>query len=332
MNNKLISVIIPIYNVEPYIKKCVQSLLDQTHPTFQAILVNDGSTDRSMDFCKGMIAHDSRFTIVNQENRGLSAARNTGVQHVSGDYVLYLDSDDALVPDALEVLFNAAKKHQADIVQGNFYYDYPDYLLLNTLQKEEEIVYTRDSALKALLEHKTVLNFAWGKLIRTSLALKHPFPEGKFFEDTCWKAKLIHDSSTYIALKSPVLYYLQRPGSISGNFSIRNLDQLDAEVERLQFLEKNYPYCVQQALLLLYSKFQLHSQLLKCLEKEEAEHYNHKLTELGNQFPILMNSYENHNIFYKLSGLQKKISFLLGRSPEWKKIRKKDKQRAHAVI
>ena len=328
MNEQTISIIIPIYNVEDYIRKCLQSVLDQTYASFQAILVNDGSTDHSVEICEEMVAGDSRFILIPQENRGLSAARNTGLHYVKGDYVLYLDSDDSLVPNALELLLGAAQKYGADIVQGNFYYDYPDYLLLNEQQKHEETVYTRDDAMTALLEHKTIMNFAWGKLISAVLAKKHQFPEGKYFEDTCWKAKLIHDCTTYAALKAPVLYYLQRPSSISGKFSIRNLDQLDAEIERLQFLKQNYPACAQQAFYVLYSKFRQHSVLIKFLEKEEAETYAKRLTELGEPFLFEPNSQPDLTIYQKLGGILKKLSYRLIGTSEWKKIKKRNSNQA----
>src|SRR5690554_7549539 len=107
----------------------------------------------------------------------------------------------------------------------------------------------------ALLEHKTVLNFAWGKLIRRNLAQKHTFPEGKYYEDTFWKHKIIHEAKIYVALKHPVLFYLQRESAISGAFSIRNLDQLEGELQRLKFIKKYYPKKFEdQALKLLNQK------------------------------------------------------------------------------
>lgn len=324
MINPTISIIIPIYNVEPFIKKCLQSVLNQTHGGFEAILVNDGSTDNSVAIAEDIVAGDSRFILVHQENRGLSAARNTGLKRVSGNFVFYLDSDDVLVTNALELLYKAAQQHRADVVQGNFYYDYPDYLLLNNQQKKAEIICNRNEAMQALLEHKTVLNFAWGKLIATDLAKRHEFPEGKFFEDTYWKAKIVHDCRTYVALKEPVLYYLQRSGGISGGFSIRNLDQLEAEVERLHFLEENYPPSyVQQALKLLYLKFQQHSELLQYLKKEDAEKYRQKLIEFQGQFYFrLRSSTTPQTAFQKLSLIPGKIFHRLLAVSDWKKIRK----------
>src|SRR5690554_364431 len=277
----LISIIIPIYNVEDYLLNCLESVKSQRYQYLQVILVNDGATDSSAKIAEEFIEGDARFRLIHQKNKGLSGARNTGLKEAKGDFVFYLDSDDVLTNNALELLVNAATKHQADVVQGNFYYDYPDYLLLNNQQKEAIAVYDREEAMWALLEHKTVLNFAWGKLIKTDLAKKHEFPEGKFYEDTFWKYKVIHDVEKYVALKQPVLYYLQRGSAISGAFSMRNLDQLEGEIQRLEFVKKNYPKeFEEQALKLLHHKVKHHYGLLTDLAVRDQKMYREKLQEI----------------------------------------------------
>src|SRR5690554_917151 len=277
----LISLIIPIYNVEDYLAQNLLSVKNQTYRNFEVILVNDGTTDLSASIAEDFVRVDERFKLIHQENKGLSGARNTGLKEAKGDYVFYLDSDDILEDTALELLVNAAVKYQADVVQGNFYYDYPEYLLLNQQQQKEIEVYNKKEAMSALLEHKTVLNFAWGKLIKTDLAKKHEFPEGKFYEDTFWKYKVIHDVEKYVALKQPVLYYLQRGSAISGAFSMRNLDQLEGEIQRLEFVKKNYPKeFEEQALKLLHHKVKHHYGLLTDLAVRDQKMYREKLQEI----------------------------------------------------
>lgn len=324
MNDSKISIIIPIYNVKNYLSHCLDSVIQQTYENIEVILVNDGSTDESVRIAEEYVQKDNRIRLIHQENKGLSGARNTGLKEAKGDYVFYLDSDDKLVSNALELLLDAAEKHHADVVQGNFYYDYPDHLLLNQQQQKEVEVYNRNEAMWALLEHKTVLNFAWGKLIKTDLAKKHEFPEGKFYEDTFWKSQIIHDCTIYVSLKEPIHYYLQRPSGISGGFSIRNLDQLDGEVERLKFLEKNYPSSyVQQAMLLLLHKVQQHSKLLNHLEKEDAEKYKRKLIELEELFQLEKKiTKDNKSAFQKLTKIQKKVKHRLFGNTDWLKIKK----------
>ncbi|WP_271424744.1 glycosyltransferase family 2 protein [Aequorivita sinensis] len=319
-----ISIVIPIYNVEKYLKRCLDSVKNQTYNNFEVILVNDGTTDLSASIAEDFVRVDDRFKLIHQENKGLSGARNTGLKEAKGDYVFYLDSDDILVDTALELLVNAAVKYQADVVQGNFYYDYPEYLLLNQQQQKEIEVYNKKEAMSALLEHKTVLNFAWGKLIKRELAQKHTFPVGKFYEDTFWKYKIIHDLEKYVALKQPILYYLQRGSAISGAFSIRNIDQLEGELQRLEFLKKHYPKQFEiLALKLLNHKVQHHYSLLSTLTDKEQKLYKERLEDIEATFR-LKEKFPNNS-----SGLIKKIikishaikNRILG-SKEWKKINK----------
>lgn len=320
----LVSVIIPIYNVEAYLVDSLYSVRNQTYKHFEAILVNDGSTDYSAQIATEFVQDDPHFRLIHQKNKGLSGARNTGLKEAKGDFVFYLDSDDVLTNNALELLVNAATKHQADVVQGNFYYDYPDYLLLNNQQKEAIAVYDREEAMWALLEHKTVLNFAWGKLIRRDLAQKHTFPEGKYYEDTFWKYKIIHDAEKYVALKQPVLYYLQRESAISGAFSIRNLDQLEGEIERLEFVKKHYPKKYEdQALKLLHHKVIHHYNLLQSLNKEDRQVYRNRLKtieevlQLKEKFPKA-----SKGLFKKMNRLAQSVKDHMLGSKDWQRIEK----------
>jgi len=322
--SSLISIIIPIYNVEVYLANCLTSVKNQTYKHFEAILVNDGATDSSAEIATEFVQEDSRFRLIHQENKGLSGARNTGLKEAKGDFVFYLDSDDVLVNNALELLIHAAVKYDADVVQGNFYYDYPDYLLLNKQQKEEVVVYNSEEAMWALLEHKTVLNFAWGKLIRRNLAQKHTFPEGKYYEDTFWKHKIIHEAKIYVALKQPVLFYLQRESAISGAFSIRNLDQLEGELQRLKFIKKYYPKKFEdQALKLLNQKIIHHYSLLPNLDQENQQIYRNRLEtieetlELRKKFPK-----SSKGLFRKMNRFTQRVKDRIFGSNDWHRIAK----------
>lgn len=320
----VISIVVPIYNVEEYLKKSLLSVKEQTYRNFEAILVNDGATDSSAQIATEFVSEDNRFRLIHQENKGLSGARNTGLKEADGDYVFYLDSDDILVQDALEVLVDAAVKYQADVVQGNFYYDYPKYLLLNQQQLKETEIYNSEEAMWALLEHKTVLNFAWGKLIKREIAQRYFFPEGKFYEDTFWKYKIIHDSEKYVALKQPVLYYLQRGSAISGAFSIRNLDQLEGEVQRLKFIKAHYPTKFEvQALRLLNHKVQHHYSLLSTLTDKEQKLYKERLEGIEATFR-LKEKFPNNSggLLKKITKISHAIKNRILGSKEWKKINK----------
>lgn len=324
MMQALISIIVPVYNVEEYLVGCLDSLVQQTYGNIEVIIVNDGTTDTSEAIAKQYVLTDNRFRLINQENKGLSSARNTGLKQAIGDYVLYLDSDDALVENAIELLVNAVEEYQADVVQGNFYYDYPEYLLLNKQQKKDIEVYNKMEAMMALLEHKTVLNFAWGKLIKTDLAKKHIFPEGKYYEDTYWKYKIIHDSNKYVSLKQPIIYYIQRGSAISGSFSIRNLDQLEGELERLTFIKKHYSAKHKdQALKLINHKVKKHLSLVKNLDIVDQRKYTARLEaiikhlDLNEKFPNDASGFAKN-----VNRLKEGIKIRLWGSDAWERINK----------
>ena len=239
-----ISIIVPIYNVENYLAQCLDSLYLQTTSSMEVILINDGSTDKSLEICKEYQNQYPNTIIINKENGGLSDARNAGIALATGKYIYYLDSDDWLAPNALEQLYNYAEEHQCEVVQGNFYYTYRDHLLLdNRYIKEEQssFILPRKKAMKELIKNEYIKNFAWGKLYLTSIAKKHPFKKGAYFEDAFWQHHIINEVNRYGVLPTPLYYYRQRENSISGNFSIRNLDLLKGYEERLKFIQKEFP-------------------------------------------------------------------------------------------
>lgn len=324
----IISIIIPIYNVQDFLANSLLSVGSQSYRDFEVILVNDGATDLSATIAEDFVRKDSRFRLIHQENKGLSGARNTGLREALGEYIFYLDSDDMLLENALELLINAAVKYQGDVVQGNFFYDYPNYWLLNQQQQKEIEVYNREEAMWALLEHKTVLNFAWGKLIKRELAQRYLFPEGKFYEDTFWKYKIIQDVERYIAIRQPILYYLQRDSAISGAFSIRNLDQLEGELERLEFVKKHYPKKFENlALKLLQHKVQHHYSLLSSINPQEQEIYIEKLQAIESDLK-LKEKFPNAtcSLYNKLNKITLRLKNRVLGSKNWKRIEKVEKE------
>lgn len=239
-----ISIVVPIYNVESYLRQCLDSLYPYVTATMEVILVNDGSTDKSFEICKEYKDKYPNTIIVDKENGGLSDARNAGLTIASGKYTYFLDSDDWLSPNAIIQLYNFAEEHKCEVVQSNFYYAYDDSLLLDNRYISETkapFILSREEAMKELIKNEYVKNFAWGKLYLTSIAKKHLFPKGLYFEDAFWQHHIINEVNRYGIIPSPLYYYRQRNNSISGNFSIRNLDLLKGYEERLKYIGNEYP-------------------------------------------------------------------------------------------
>ena len=239
----MISVVVPIYNMEPYLARCVDSLLSQTYADLEIILVNDGSTDGSPTLCERYAAQDSRIKVLHKPNGGLSDARNAGVEAATGEWIYFVDSDDWLDRDAIGRLYDFAVTGRCDVVQGNMYYVYADYMLYRKADRKERrtTVLGREEAMRGLIVNDRIKNFAWGKLYRAKLIKDLPFPVGKYFEDSFWQHYVIDRTERYGIVDTPLYYYRQRADSISGTPSERFEDLLEGNRERMAFVERKYP-------------------------------------------------------------------------------------------
>lgn len=239
-----ISVIIPVYNVVEYLPQCLDSIVAQDFDDMEVVVVDDGSTDGSSEILHDYCRRNDYFKIVSKVNGGLSDARNVGTAVAQGDYIYYLDSDDWVSPDAIDKLYQFAVENRCDVVQGGFYYAYDDSLMFDDRWIKEAMdpfVLDRDSAMYELIKNHYVKNFAWGKLYRSDIVKKIPFPKGKYFEDAYWQHLIMHEVRRYGVMPGPLYYYRQRQGGISGAFSTRNLDLLKGYKLRLEFVKHEYP-------------------------------------------------------------------------------------------
>ena len=239
-----VSVIVPIYKVEKYIHKCINTILSQTFTDFELILVDDGSPDKCGEICEQYALNDSRIKVVHKENGGLSDARNVGIDVASGKYIYFIDSDDWIASDSIVSLLNFAEDNNCEIVQGGFYYTYEENLLYSNghiKENSEPFCIDKTEAIKGLIQNEHIKNFAWGKLYLTSIVKKHKFIKGVFFEDSYWQHLILHEITKYGIIPSPLYFYRQRTNSISGEFSIKNLDLLKGYEERISFIKMYYP-------------------------------------------------------------------------------------------
>ena len=240
MENQLISVIVPIYNVENYLRQCLDSILEQTLSHFEVILVNDGSPDSSGDICREYVAKDSRFHYFEKENGGLSDARNYGIERARGEYLTFIDSDDFVNEKHLENLFLASRLTNADITIGGFsrfengtFWLYQDYFSSDSL-----VSFTSAQAIQHLDSMFDVpfLNFstAWGKLFKRELFSELRFPYGKYAEDQfiIWKLYL-KARSIYTFNVDSYVYRINKNG-MSSVFSLKHLDYIEALEERIK--------------------------------------------------------------------------------------------------
>lgn len=240
----LVSVIVPVYNVEPFLGKCLESILNQSYTKLDVIAVNDGSTDRSADILKEYASKDARLRIITQPNGGLSAARNTALQALppETEYVTFVDSDDYLPTDAISSLLNCLLEKQADTAIG--LYDTVDEKG-NSLEICPETHIGNDDVLNKsqmfeLLVFNPISNYthAWGKLHRRHVVDGFTFPPGKIFEDS--SCHRLYGKCTRIAFLNKVVYhYLWRTGSIlHSGVTIRHLDKVELFIDRIRYLRE----------------------------------------------------------------------------------------------
>ena len=237
---KTISIIVPIYNVSAFLPKCLDTIASQLRDDWELILVNDGSTDDSLQICNAFAEERSNVRIVNKPNGGLSDARNAGTAIAQGEWIYYIDSDDWLAEDAIPKLLDFAMKNNCDVVQGGIYYAYSDHLLYDS-RVSARAVLDNHEAMRQLIINDTVKNFAWGKLYKAELVRDIPFPVGKYFEDSYWQHLVMQRVVRYGIVSEPLYYYRQRESGISGEFSIRNLQLAEGYESRLAFIQQNYP-------------------------------------------------------------------------------------------
>ncbi len=226
-----VSVIIPVYNVEKYLRDCLDSVVSQTIKDIEIICINDGSTDGSLDILNEYCSNDDRFVIINQENRGLSVARNNGLNSASGDYIAFIDSDDYLLNnDYFEKLYNACEKYSADIavagiIRGN---NKKTYRVLK-IEKEEVAIEYED---KLRICDVPDSNYVWNKLYKREslLATGIIFPPGKLYEDLYYTHKVLYYMDKVISVCGINYFYRKRSDSIIRTKSSKaELDHLEGQ-------------------------------------------------------------------------------------------------------
>ena len=218
----MVSVIVPIYNVEEYLEECLESIRNQTYTNIEVILVNDGSTDGSIEICERFCQQDNRFKLVTQENQGLSAARNRGVKESIGEYIMFVDSDDVVKENIVEVLFFYMNS-DVDIVECQIT-RCKDKLVEN---KPTSIMFKGESteAILKSIEFKEVKFCAFTKLYRRELVEKVPFLEGYIYEDVYTGMNYLKYIRKMVAVDLKGYYYRVRPNSImTKSFNEKNLD------------------------------------------------------------------------------------------------------------
>ncbi|MBP3817726.1 MAG: glycosyltransferase [Butyrivibrio sp.] len=215
----IISVIVPIYKVEKYINRCIDSITNQTYKNLDIILVDDGSPDLCGKICDEYADKDSRIRVIHKENGGLSSARNVALDDLKGNWVVCVDSDDYVHPDMIRRLHRAACDNNAEIAICSHYEERGERLFINSRIEDEVIVWDKKSALTKLIYDEEVKNYAWGKIYKSSLFDGVRYPDGRNYEDIATTYLLFDKAERIVKIPDYLYYYLIREDGISFNNS-----------------------------------------------------------------------------------------------------------------
>lgn len=284
----MISVVIPVYKVEAYLDRCIQSIVQQTYEDLEIILVDDGSPDKCGAICDAWAAKDGRIRVIHKTNGGLSDARNAGLVVASGEYISFVDSDDWLAPDFYQILMQILHEQACDIVSCGFMstsevvqdVTIPDSLPTRILSAQE--------AVGELIRDGAVRQVVWNKLYCREVIQDIPFAVGKYHEDEFWSYQVIGRAQKIAIVDYQGYYYYQRTDSIMGEaFSEKRLDAIEAKCLRQMYLQEYYPELVDVGLTSLYFESLYLGQLaLRTMPFNQCRAILRRLSEMINRYPL----------------------------------------------
>lgn len=269
-NTPMISVIIPVYNVEPYLCKCLDSVLSQSFSDYEVVLVDDGSTDGSAEICKAYQLRDSRIRYSYKENGGLSSARNQGLEISQGSYVTFIDSDDYIEPEYLCTLYRLIKDNDADISTCFYNIESKKGTRPWSDVDAEENVFDSRAALLRLFSSKEIDVCAVCKLYKKSLFKEIVFPEGKLFEDVGTTYKLLGQANAVAVCHKPLYHYVMRDNSIVHKVDERIFDR--ATLASQAFLDMKRACAEDEELITAAERYKMTHSLstLRCADLLDA--------------------------------------------------------------
>lgn len=309
----MISIIVPVYKVEEYLNRCVQSIVNQTYKEFELILVDDGSPDCCSKLCDEWSKRDKRIKVIHKENGGLSDARNAGMRIAVGEYMVFIDSDDWISVSYLELLMQAMQEKDCEIVECETIRTAEKSEMRNTVVTDfgKAIVYQTKEALKELIQDGCFHQYVWNKLYKRSVIQGILFEKGKTNEDEFWTYQIFGNAKRICKIDVPLYFYFQRDTSIMGtSYSLKRLDALEAKMQRQQYVEKNYPELKEIALGNLFTSciYQGQMSLLK-LKGEEFYKAKEKINSIVSQIKIAKNTMTDMSASTRIWMVLANISF-----------------------
>lgn len=275
MNKELISVIVPVFNVEKYLERCVETIVNQTYKNLEIILVNDGSTDNSGELCDELAKKDNRIKVVHKENGGLSDARNTGERESTGEYIIFIDSDDYIHHEMLNTLYTQIVEKNADVSICGVMNVYSNSETPQCSDINMDFVCDKEGFLKEYLIGEKIPGSICNKLLKKSIADKLEFPVGKIYEDAFYHYDLINYADKYAVSTKPYYYYFHRGDSITTK-PYREIDLVYIDIYKKYYdlISKKYRGLLDEAFFRLsYAHFFILDKMLLEKDYRKLDHY-----------------------------------------------------------
>lgn len=313
MENNLISIIIPVYNMEKYLAKCLDSVINQSYTNLEILLIDDGSVDTSSQICMEYVKKDNRIKYYKKENGGLSSARNFGLDKCNGDYIGFVDSDDVIHRDMFNILYNNIKVTNSDlsICEVIRFNDKPEFEVIDSYE-----IYSKQDILKIILEDIKICNFAVNKLYKRDIVKDIRYPLGKVQEDVGTTYKYIMNAEKIVYTESKLYGYYSRDNSISKAINKKFIYDYFEMIEKRacdlkeygieDYLELNKA----NVILGIFINLSMNKRLLK--DKELDNYMTQKLKELKTLYKKTKRiNTTKHNILINILLLNKKVFLLV---------------------
>ena len=252
-----ISVVVPVYNVKKYLEKSFESIIEQKYENLEIILVDDESTDGSGELCDELAKKDSRVKVCHKTNGGISSARNYGILKATGDYILFVDSDDYIHRDMISVLYNEIKRTNSDVAVCGVMNVYNTKEVPQCSNTELVFECDREKFLKELLIGEKIPGSVCNKLMKKEIADKLKFPLGKIYEDAFYQLDLAKEAESYVVITKPYYYYFHRGDSLTTQkYNPRKLNVIEAYTGYVNYVNKEFPALKDEAFFrLAYAHF-----------------------------------------------------------------------------
>ena len=299
---KLISIIVPVYKVETYLDKCVQSIVDQTYTNLEIILVDDGSPDNCPAMCDAWAKRDSRIKVVHKENGGLSDARNAGMDILSGDYIAFIDSDDYIAPEMLALLYAALQADDSDIAACSVMKVYEDDTPPSMLTVSDNCILDRQEAQRELLTERKLKQPVWYKLYKKHTICDIRFELGKCNEDVFWSYRAVGNARRVSLIDYVGYYYVQRSESIMGSrYSLARLDALEAIERRYQYIKGSFPGLEKEARISILTAGIYHGQMaLKYLSPVDRRAAMERINAVVRRYEYKHHDYADRKLSHRI--------------------------------